>query len=149
MIRLLTHMVRAISLASAFTILLVAFTPLHAADDTLYHDLGEKDGIATIAAYTTANFLADPRIRAAFDNTNMDRFQKLLSDQFCVVAGGPCEYKGRSMADAHKALGLTNADFNAVVEDLQAAMEKAGVSFATQNRFLARLAPMQHDVVTK
>jgi len=143
------HAVRAVSLASAFTILLVAFGPVRAADDTLYHDLGERDGIEKIAQYTTANFLADPRIKATFDNTNMDRFEKLLSDQFCVVAGGPCEYKGRSMKDAHKALGLDNADFNAVVEDLQAAMEKAGVSFATQNRFLARLAPMQHDIVTK
>jgi hemoglobin len=138
---------------SATTALLLAFMALAAgparADDTLYHDLGEKDGIARIAQFTTANFLADPRIRATFDNTNMERFQKLLADQFCVVSGGPCEYKGRGMKDAHKALGLDNADFNAVVEDLQAGMDKAGVSFATQNRLLARLAPMQHDIVTK
>ena len=128
---------------------LLAAAPAGAQDDPLYHDLGERDGIARIAQYTTANFLADPRIKATFDNTNMDRFEKLLSEQFCVVAGGPCEYKGRSMKDAHKALGLDNADFNAVVEDLQDALDKAGVPFATQNRFLARLAPMQHDIVTK
>jgi hemoglobin len=138
---------------SATTAFLLAFGALAAgparADDTLYHDLGEKSGIAKIAQYTTANFLADPRVKATFDNTNMERFEKLLADQFCVVSGGPCEYKGRSMRDAHKALGLDNADFNAVVEDLQAGMDKAGIPFATQNRFLARLAPMQHDIVTK
>jgi hemoglobin len=141
--------VRAVSFAAAVTVLCVAFAPVRAGDDTLYHDLGERDGVETIAKYTTANFLADPRIKATFDNTNMERFEKLLSQQFCVVAGGPCEYKGRSMKDAHKALGLDNADFNAVVEDLQAAMDQAGVSFVTQNRLLARLAPMQHDIVTK
>jgi hemoglobin len=43
----------------------------------------------------------------------------------------------------------TNADFNAVVEDLQSAMEDCGIGFATQNRFLARLAPYQHQVVTR
>jgi hemoglobin len=53
------------------------------------------------------------------------------------------------MTAAHKGLHLSNADFNAVVEDLQGAMDKAGIGFATQNRFLARLAPMQHQVVTK
>jgi hemoglobin len=53
------------------------------------------------------------------------------------------------MTAAHKGLHLTNADFNAVVEDLQAAMETCGIPFAVQNRFLARLAPMQHQVVTK
>jgi hemoglobin len=119
------------------------------ADDPLFHDLGGRDGIATIVDDATVNFLADPRIKATFDNTNMDRFKGNLTDQLCVVAGGPCEYKGQSMHDAHKGLHLTNADFNALVEDLQAGMDKAGVPFATQNRLLARLAPMQHDVVTK
>ncbi|MGD0143051.1 MAG: group 1 truncated hemoglobin [Rhizomicrobium sp.] len=119
------------------------------ADDPLFHDLGGRDGIATIVDDATVNFLADPRIKATFDNTNMDLFKGNLTDQLCVVAGGPCEYKGQSMHDAHKGLHLTNADFNALVEDLQAGMDKAGVPFATQNRLLARLAPMQHDVVTK
>ncbi|HWD27501.1 MAG TPA: group 1 truncated hemoglobin [Rhizomicrobium sp.] len=132
----------------AAAVLLVA-TPAFAGEDSLFQDLGGRDGVEKIAQYSTANFLADPRIKQTFDNTNMDRFEKLLSEQFCVVAGGPCAYKGRSMKEAHKALGLDNADFNAVVEDLQDGMDKAGVPFAVQNRFLARLAPMQHDIVTK
>ena len=132
----------------AATILTIS-TSLAQADDPLFQDLGGRDGITTIVEDTTANLLADPRIKATFDNTNMDRFKTNLTDQLCVVAGGPCVYKGQSMHDAHKGLHLTNADFNALVEDLQAGMEKAGVSFATQNRLLARLAPMHRDVVTK
>jgi hemoglobin len=119
------------------------------ADDALYHDLGDRDGIAKIVNDATVNFLADDRIKAKFDNTNMDRFKGLLTDQLCVVAGGPCVYKGRSMQDAHKGLHLTNYDFNALVEDLQKGMDVAGVSFPTQNRLLARLAPMHRDVVTR
>jgi hemoglobin len=119
------------------------------AEDTLFADMGGKDVITRVANDTADNFLADPRIKATFDNTNMDRFRVLLAQQFCVVAGGDCTYTGRSMKDTHKGLHLTNADFNAVVEDLQKAMDKEGIGFATQNRFLARLAPMQHDIVTK
>lgn len=130
-------------------VFLLAALPAAAADDPLFQDMGGKDGIEKIAQSTTANLLADPRVKATFDNTNMERFEKLLSAQFCVVAGGPCAYRGRTMSDAHKGLHLTNADFNAVVEDLQDAMDKAGVPFRVQNRFLARLAPMQHDVVTR
>ena len=136
-------------LALAATAALTISTSLALADDPLFHDLGGRDGIATIVDDATSNFLADPRIKATFDNTNMDRFKTNLTDQLCVVAGGPCVYKGQSMHDAHKGLHLTNADFNALVEDLQAGMDKAGVSFATQNRLLARLAPMNRDVVTK
>jgi hemoglobin len=131
--------------ASALTI----STSVALADDPLFHDLGGRDGIATIVENTTANLLADPRVKATFDNTNMDRFKANLTDQLCLVAGGPCVYKGQTMSAAHKGLHLTNADFNAVVEDLQGGMAKAGIPFATQNRLLARLAPMQRDVVTR
>lgn len=119
------------------------------AEDTLFQDMGGEDNLKRIAVDTADNFMADPRVSPTFDNTNMDRFKVLLGEQFCQVAGGSCEYHGRTMKDTHKGLHLTNADFNAVVEDLQKAMDKEGVPFATQNRFLARLAPMQHDIVTK
>jgi hemoglobin len=119
------------------------------ADDPLFADMGGKDNLVKIANDTADNFLADDRIKATFDNSDMTRFRKMLAEQFCQVAGGPCVYTGHDMRTAHKGLHLTNADFNAVVEDLQKAMDKDSISFATQNRFLARLAPMQHDIVTR
>jgi hemoglobin len=133
----------------AFAAAFVALTVPALADDTLWQDMGGVDNLTRIANDTADNFLADARIKATFDNTNIDRFKMLLGEQFCSVAGGPCKYTGRNMHETHKGLHLTNRDFNAVVEDLQKAMDKDGVSFATQNRFLARLAPMQHDIVTK
>ncbi len=133
----------------ALALVLSLATGAACADDTLFQDMGGKENVTKIAYDTADNFLADPRIKATFDNTNMDRFRKLLAEQFCNVAGGGCAYTGRNMRDTHKGLHLTNADFNAVVEDLQKAMDKEGVPFATQNRFLARLAPMQRDIATK
>jgi hemoglobin len=44
---------------------------------------------------------------------------------------------------------LTEADFNALVEDTQLAMDEIGIPYATQNRLLARLAPYEREVVTK
>jgi hemoglobin len=44
---------------------------------------------------------------------------------------------------------LTDADFNAQVEDMQLAMDEVGIPYRTQNRLLARLAPYERDVVTK
>jgi hemoglobin len=119
------------------------------AQDTLFADLGGQGAIVKIANDTTDNFLADDRIKATFDQTDMDRFRKMLAEQFCQISDGPCVYTGHSMRDAHKGLHLKNADFNAVVEDLQKALDKNGIPFATQNRLLARLAPMQHDIVTR
>ena len=41
------------------------------------------------------------------------------------------------------------AQFNALAEDLQVAMERTGVPPRFQNKLMARLAPMQRDIVTK
>jgi hemoglobin len=117
--------------------------------DTLYQDMGGVDNVKKIASDSLDNFLADDRIKHTFDDSNIERIRQKLGEQFCVVAGGPCTYTGHTMSATHKGLHLTNADFNAVVEDVQKAMDKDGVSFATQNRFLARLAPFQHQVVTR
>jgi hemoglobin len=46
-------------------------------------------------------------------------------------------------------MGVTKADMNALVENLQAAMREAGVPFAAQNRLLAKLAPMSGHVVER
>lgn len=92
---------------------------------------------------------ADPRTAGIFVATDMVRLSRTLKEQFCYVLGGGCSYTGRSMIDAHDDLGLQPADMGALVEHLQNAMALEGVPFHTQNRFLAKLAPMRRDIVTR
>jgi hemoglobin len=93
--------------------------------------------------------ITDPRISEIFAATDMVRLRRTLKEQFCYILNGGCAYTGRSMPDAHADIGLQPADMGALVEHLQAAMDAEGVPFRTQNRFLARLAPMRRDVVTR
>jgi hemoglobin len=134
--------------AACLPLLLALATPLWARD-ALFDDMGGQPGINKLVDVSVDNYLADPRIKDVFSESNIDRIRAELKDQFCVVAGGPCRYTGHSMEATHKGLHLTNANFNALVEDLQSAMDSCNIPFATQNRFLARLAPMQHQVVTR
>ena len=136
-------------LLALFVPLLVLFALAAHAEDALFADMGGQAGLDRIVDASVDNYLADDRIKTIFDESNIDRLRAEFKVQFCQIAGGPCQYKGHDMTMAHKGLHLTNADFNAVVEDLQDAMDKAGLPFATQNRFLARLAPMQHQVVSR
>jgi hemoglobin len=129
--------------------LLLASTMSLYAQGTLFDDLGGQPGINKIVDLSVDNYLADPRIKDIFSESNIDRIRAELKDQFCMIADGPCRYTGHSMSAAHKGLHLTNANFNALVEDLQQAMDSCNIRFATQNRLLARLAPMQHQVVTR
>ena len=118
-----------------------------ASAQSLYGDLGGRPGLTRIVDQLFVLVLADPRTKEKFDNINIARLKGRIFDKLCDVAGGPCKYHGVSMQGAHRGLGITDYNFNALVEDLQTAMDRNGVSSWTQNRFLARLAPMHRDVV--
>ena len=110
---------------------------------------GGQPGIAKVVDGFVTYLLADSRIKGQFADANIPRLRKLLTEQFCVLLGGNCTYEGRSMAETHAAMGLRNADFNALAEDLQFAMDDQKIPFSDQNVLLKQLAPMQHDIVTK
>jgi len=122
-------------------------TPL--TDTRVFEAFHGKDGLARIAADTVDRSLADPRIKEIFATTDVPRLKRTLAEQFCYVLGGGCDYTGRDMKSVHKDMGVTNRDFNALVENLQWAMEKEGVPFFAQNKLLAKLAPMQRGVVER
>jgi len=128
-----------------------ALTPVTArvADPRLFHDLGGLPVIKRVVDDFVAIMLADERIRSTFAGTNLPRLHEKLVEQFCDLSGGGCGYTGDPMKEVHQGLKLTNAHFNALVEDLQLAMDKSGISSRTQNRLLALLAPMQRDTVTR
>ena len=132
-------------LASLLTTTLAA---AQAPSDALYESLGARPGIHNIVGGMLRGVLADGRIKDVFNGVDMVKLAKLLEQQFCIVAGGPCKYEGRDMQDAHEGMKVTNAEFNALVENLQGAMDQQGVASAVQNKLLARLAPMQKMIVT-
>ena len=51
------------------------------------------------------------------------------------------------MKEAHADQHIGKADFNALVEVLQQSMDAQGIAFTTQNRMLARLAPMHREII--
>jgi hemoglobin len=116
---------------------------------TLYDDLGGDAGLTAIIGDTVDAAVADPRTADKLDNINVARLKQRIVQQVCELTGGPCHFHGISMKGAHTYLQLHDRHFNALVEDMQNAMDKAGVPFHTQNRLLALLAPMQRDIVSK
>lgn len=118
------------------------------ASDALYKAFGEKSGIANLMDDFVNRVAVDPRIGKFFKDTNKATLKASLTDQICVLTGGPCKYEGSDMKSAHRDLDIRKGDFNALVELLQTAMDARGIPFAQQNRLLALLAPMNRDVIT-
>ena len=118
-------------------------------DDSLYRDLGAMPGITRIVEGMLLNVARDPRIVEHFRRVDIQRLRNKLIEKFCVEAGGPCTYTGDSMAETHKGQNVTRSDFNALVEDLIAAMDKEGIAVPVQNRLIARLAALRGEVIER
>ena len=116
-------------------------------DDSLFLALGGEAGIAGIVADFVPRLAADPRTGEFFRKANQAHLEQMLAQQFCAVSGGGCVYTGLPMQQAHHDMDISRGDFNALVEVLQASMDARQVPFTTQNRLLARLAPMHRDIV--
>jgi hemoglobin len=131
-------------------------TPLSqaAANDTLYKSLGGKKAITAVVDDFVGRVAADNRINSFFKATASDpkrlaTFKKNLVDQICEAAGGPCKYKGKDMKAAHAGMGIASADFDALVQDLVAALDKFMVKDGDKQALLGVLGPMKNDIVEK
>ena len=118
-----------------------------AKSDALYRALGGTDGITKVVDAALAEIHGDLRINIFFEKTDMADLRRLLIEQICAATGGPCEYTGRSMEEAHSGLNLTDADFDAFVEDLVRAMDSQKVPKDLQKQLLGLLGPMRPQVV--
>ena len=121
---------------------------------SLFDRLGGRAGITAVVDDFVANCAADTRINRFFAETAKDpkrmaMFKSHLIDQLCEATGGPCKYTGKNMRDAHRGMGISSADFDALVEDLVKSLTKFKVSAADQKILLGVLGPMKADMVEK
>jgi hemoglobin len=140
---------RKLSIALAPLLLSAIFSVAHAADDSLYQAFGAKPGIASLMSDFVGRLKTDERIGRYFKDVKPAALADSLTDQICMLSGGPCEYEGGPMNQVHRDLEIDRAAFNRLVEVLQDAMNAKGIAFGDQNRLLARLAPMHRVIVTR
>jgi len=114
---------------------------------SLYDRLGGKAAVTTVVDQFVANVAADSRINGRFATTDFPRLKGHLVDQICMLSGGPCLYKGGDMKTIHAGMKITNGDFEALVEDLVAALDKVKVPAHEKGKLLGLLSPMKQDIV--
>jgi hemoglobin len=119
------------------------------AKPSLYERLGGKPAITAVVDDFVGNVAADARINAKFANANIPRLKMRLVDQICAGTGGQCIYTGRDMRTTHAGMGITNSEFDALVEDLVKSLNKFKVPQQEQNELLGILGPMRKDIVTR
>jgi hemoglobin len=115
----------------------------------LYERLGGEASIGAVVDTFLANVAADPLIGKRFEGANLPRLRDLLVQQICAATGGPQMYKGRDMKTVHAGMGIVDAEFDALVADLGAALDKHGAGAREKRELLSALAPMRADIVER
>jgi len=114
---------------------------------SLYDRLGEIDSITAVVEDFRDRVARDDRINQKFVRTDLGRLTKMLIDQVCQAAGGPCTYTGRTMKAAHAGMGVTSGEFDALVADLVATLSQFKVGKTEQGEVLGVLGPLKADIV--
>jgi hemoglobin len=147
MTRTISHLGRALLLGVALLAGTAQAQTAAAPDDTLYQQLGAQPGLIRLMDDFMTRLLADSRMGPFFKDVDHQHVKAELVTQFCEISGGPCKRKGPDMKKAHLGMDITKSNFNALVEVLQHSMDAQGIPFTTQNKLLAKLAPMHRDII--
>lgn len=116
---------------------------------SLYDRLGGKGAITAVVETFVGNVGGDRRINSFFASTDLTKLKMHLVNQICEASGGPCKYTGRTMKQTHLGMGVHDAAFGALVEDLVAALDHHKVGKAEKDELLGVLGPMKSDIVEK
>jgi len=116
-------------------------------DNSLYIALGETPGIERIVDQAIIEIQYDQRISHHFESTNWNRFREKQIEHICQLSGGGCEYTGDTMIDVHAGMNISEAEFNAVADNIMTAMEKLGIPISARNRLVSIVAKLREEVI--
>ena len=115
----------------------------------LYERLGGQEAITAVVKDATRFVAQDKRINGFFIGADLEHVEARLIEQICAATGGPCVYTGGSMLAVHTGMNITEAQFNAFVEDLVKALDKNGVRPREKQELLQALGGMKKDIVNR
>jgi hemoglobin len=120
---------------------------------SLYDRLGGVYNIAVVVDDLIDRVMGDPRLNAnprvdeAHHRVSAQGFKFLATEMVCWAAGGPQQYSGRSMGDAHRHLMITSDEWRAFMDDLQQALDKFAVPQPEQEELKAIVESTRESIV--
>jgi hemoglobin len=120
------------------------------AEQSLFNRLGGEDKVRTIVNDTYHNHVTNPIIQGRFVDTDHETVKQKVYEIFASATGAEdVEYTGRDMLTTHRGMNINEMEFNAVVDDVMAALDENGVAQQEKNEVLAILWSVRGDIVNK
>lgn len=149
--RIIRPLLGVVLLSTAGTSSIHSQTPSQSA--SLYERLGGLPAIALVVSDFVDVFIQDPviianpavRERKTRDAAPYVKFQ--VTSLVCQAAGGPCEYTGMDMREAHADLNVTEEEWDRMVLIFSRTLERHRVPERETQELFAILGPTKADIV--
>jgi hemoglobin len=121
---------------------------------SLYERLGGAYSIAVVVddfidrIMSDSRLNANPRVDEAHHRVSPQGFKYYVTEQVCWAAGGPQTYSGRSMADLHRDLLISNSEWDAFMDDFDQTLTKFDVPERERGELVAIIESTKSDIVT-
>ncbi len=134
---------------------------------SLYERLGASAGISNIISDFMPRALNDPRVNwdrkdvsgGLFHHgetiiwkptpQNVAILQKHLVEFIALATGGPARYDGKEIKSTHANMKISNPEFDAVVGDLKASLDRLQIPNTEQKEVLAIIESTRPQIVTQ
>ena len=119
-------------------------------EESLYTRLGGYDAIAAVTDEFLERLMSDPTIGYYWAGDSKDtkrRDRQLIVDFLCEATGGPVFYTGRDMKTSHYGLGISEHDYDILMEHCVATLDKFEVPEMEKSEVCAFLNGLRADIV--
>ena len=119
-------------------------------DETLYDQIGGADGISRLIDAFYSRVLADPELKRFFAGVEMTKLRRMQVELFSGALGGPLQYSGRPMVQAHRHLKIGLQDYQRFIRHLFDTLDDAGFGLTEQERYevVGRLNILTNEVMS-
>lgn len=116
-------------------------------EETLYERLGGEDSIEAVVERFYEHVMVDERVNGYFEDVDMERQIAHQTQFISSVTGGPVDYTGEEMTEAHEGMGITEEEFYAIAEHLDIALAEYDVPEEEREDVLAEIESYEEAIV--
>ena len=122
-------------------------------EQTLYERLGGVNAIAMVVdrfsdqIVTNPNLNVNPALRAWNETGQLPGLKFMRTLWVCAATGGPFQYTGKDMHEAHAQLHITSDEFDEVGAEIGRALDYFKVPEREKQEVLAAIASKKAEVV--
>ena len=120
--------------------------------ESLYERLGGEKGVKTLVDDIVEAHMNNPLIKVRFlpyrnEPERLATVKQHLCDFLGAGTGGPEQYRGRNMPEAHRGMNVSAQEYMAAVDDILSTLDKHKIDEHTRKDVLAIVYSLKDQII--